>query len=84
MIEHKHIKQGLLKEMEAHKFVAFASDLRAIGLDFKPGNWPKEIKTGLGNKQVLVPISKLVRGGDLKHVKYGQVDGIIQIIIYND
>jgi len=84
MLTYDHVKSGILSETRPHVFTAFASDLLGAGFNFAPGNWPLELPASLGNKQPLFPISKVVRDGEIKYVRYGQGNGCIQIIVYND
>lgn len=68
-----------LSEDEVHKFSVEASD---IGL--RPGEWPRTIKTTLGNGMILIAQRREVREGDLLWVDYLQGNGCLWLRIYND
>jgi 3-hydroxyisobutyrate dehydrogenase-like beta-hydroxyacid dehydrogenase len=61
------------------EFVTFASDL---GL--KPGDFPRFLQTSIGNKQHFEAKTKKITDGDLEHVRYTQIFGMIDLIVLND
>ena len=67
-------------EQEAHRFVAFASDL-----GFRPGDFPATIETTLGNGQPFARgrVSKDA-GGDVAAVDYRQLLGCVSLCVLND
>lgn len=74
------VTQKLVTEIETHKYVAEASTL---GL--RPGEWPEFIETTLGNTQPLFrSTKKLDADGDILYVRYRQVFGCIDVVVYND
>lgn len=66
-------------EYEPHKFVAEAS---TVGL--RPGTWPREIQTDLGNKQPLL-LARVDESQDgVEGVRYKQQFGCVEVLIIND
>jgi hypothetical protein len=53
-----------------------------IGL--KPGDWPSQIETNLGNSMNLVRGQFHKANGDLTHVTYTQAAGCVVVEIFND
>lgn len=66
-------------EVETHKFTCEASQL---GL--KPGEWPTQIETNLGNSMPFLVLRREERSGDLLWVDYMQANGCTFLRIYND
>ena len=67
-------------ESSPHDFVTEASSL-----GWKPGFWPQQLPTTLGNGRDLVrDSSPTVEGGDLIGWRYYQMLGCIRLTILND
>ena len=62
-------------EFEVHRFVADAS---ALGL--KPGEWPRQLETTMGNKQPFLMMTRKLP----EYVIYAQANGCIRLTVYND
>lgn len=66
-------------EIEPHLFTAEASSL---GL--KPGEWPGQLDTTLGNGQPLLRKRWREHEGDIQYVEYWQAFGCVRLRIFND
>lgn len=73
------ITHDIATEFEVHKFVVEAS---TAGL--RPGEWPTNIETNLGNGQKLVRSHAERHNGELTAVVYKQALGCITVNILND
>lgn len=73
------IKADQVREVQPHQFWAEASEL---GL--KPGEWPEQLTTEIGNGMPLIRTSKKVEDGDLIYVRYHQANGCVDLRIMND
>ena len=65
-------------ETETNRFVTEAS---TIGL--KPGDWPDQLPTAMGNKQPFVLANRQWSKGELRWAEYRQSNGYLTIFILN-
>lgn len=70
------ITHDLVTEFEVHHFVTFATD---IGL--KPGEWPRNLPTDIGNGQDFLVASV---GENGQWVNYIQMNGCVRLRVFND
>jgi hypothetical protein len=74
------ITPDLVMEHEPHRFSAEA---REIGL--RPGEWPTQLSTAMGNCLPLMRVSKKVDAdGDIMWVTYHQANGAMSLKVFND
>ena len=74
------IATALIQETSVHNFTCFASDVEV----FRKG-FPRVVPTNIGNGQSFIAKTKKVNAdGDIEYVRYHQLLGCIQLVVYND
>lgn len=67
-------------EVDVHRFASEASDLR-----LKPGEWPAQLQTNLGNGLPFIQVGQIISpAGEFGGCRYRQANGCISLSVFND